>query len=101
MNISKENISGVKNLPGVNVTSCIVPCTAEDKYATHDSTYGKGGWREVDTIQERDAIPMERRKIGMAVRVNNENKTYILKYSTNNYLQCNTKMVLRVKLHNR
>ena len=85
MNISKENISGVKNLPGVNVTSCIVPCTAEDKYATHDSTYGKGGWREVDTIQERDAIPMERRKIGMAVRVNNENKTYILKYSTNNY----------------
>ena len=85
MNISKENISGVKNLPGVNVTSCIVPCTAEDEYATHDSTYGKGGWREVDTIQERDAIPMERRKIGMAVRVNNENKTYILKYSTNNY----------------
>lgn len=85
MNISKDNISGVKNLPGVNVTSCIVPCTDEDKYATHDSFYGKGGWREVDTIEERNAIPMERRKVGMAVRVNRENKTYILKYSTNNY----------------
>lgn len=85
MNISKDNINGVKNLPGVNLTSCIVPCTDEDNYPTHDSFYGKGGWREVRTVEERDAIPQERRKVGMAVRVTSINKTYILKYGTTNY----------------
>lgn len=84
MNISKDNIDGVKNLPGTNVTSCIVPCTEDDNYATHDSIYGKGGWREVRTIEERNAIPMERRKLGMPVYVTQQNKLYILKYALNN-----------------
>ena len=84
MNISKDNIDGVKNLPGTNVTSCIVPCTEDDNYATHDSLYGKGGWREVRTIEERNAIPMERRKLGMPVFVTQQNKLYILKYALNN-----------------
>lgn len=83
MNISRDNINGVKNIPGTNVTSCIVPCTDEDNYATHDSTYGKGGWREVRTIEERNAIPLERRKLGMAVYVTQESKLYILKYAFN------------------
>lgn len=84
MNISKDNISGIKNIPGVNVTSCIVPCTEIDNYPTHDSTYGAGGWREVRTIQERDAIPFERRKLGMAVYVTTNNTIYILKHALNN-----------------
>lgn len=84
MNISKDNINGVKNLPGVNVTSCIVPCTDEDNYPTHDSFYGKGGWREVRTINDRNAIPMERRTLGMAVSVTQENKVYVLRYALNN-----------------
>lgn len=83
MNISKDNINGVKNLPGVNISSCIVPCTDEDNYPTHDSIYGKGGWREVRTIEERNAIPMERRKLGMAVYVTQLSKLYILKYALN------------------
>ena len=84
MNISRDNINGVKNIPGTNVTSCIAPCTEEDNYATHDSIYGKGGWREVRTIEERNAIPIERRKLGMAVWVTQLNKLYILKYAFNN-----------------
>ena len=84
MNISKDNINGVKNLPGVNVTSCIVPCTDEDNYATHDSFYGKGGWREVRTHNDLFSIPMERRTLGMAVYVTQENKLYVLKYALNN-----------------
>lgn len=84
MNTSKANTE-LKNIPGVNVTSCIVPCTELDNYPTHDSQYGIGGWREVDTIEERDAIPTERRRVGMAVRVNKLNKTFILRYAKNNY----------------
>lgn len=85
MNISKDNLDCIKNLPGVNVTSCIVPCTEKDKYATHDSFYGKGGWREVDTIIERDAIPVERRKVGMAVYVAEKDTIYVLRGAVNNY----------------
>lgn len=83
MNISKDNINSVKNIPGTNLVSCIVPCTEKDNYPTHDSIYGKGGWREVRTIEERNAIPVERRKLGMAVYVTQLNKVYILKYALN------------------
>ena len=85
MNISKDNLDCIKNLPGVNITSCIMPCTENDKYATHDSFYGKGGWREVDTLRDRDAIPVERRRVGMAVHVAENDKIYILRGSVNNY----------------
>ena len=65
-------------LPGLNVIDNIVPLTANDTYATHLSTYGKGGWREVDTIAQMNAITEERRSEGMAVFVNSERKLYIL-----------------------
>ena len=86
MNISSITYSDeVKNIPGVNITSCIVPCTYDDNYPTHDSKYGKGGWREVKTIAERDAIPIERRSLGMSVYVTDTNTQYILKYALNNH----------------
>lgn len=56
-------------LKGTNVAAGIVPFTSEDKYATHDAQYGKGGFRSVATIAERDAIPAERKTEGMIVRV--------------------------------
>lgn len=57
------------NLPGTNISSGIVPFTSGDSYPTHDAQYGKGGWREVDTTDDRDAIPPPRRSVGMVVVV--------------------------------
>lgn len=63
-----------KQLKGTNVFSKIVPGTENDTYPTHDSLYGHGGYKEVATIAERDAIPIERLKDGTVVYVS-ANKT--------------------------
>ena len=65
-------------LKGVNIPSTIVPFTTNDTYATHDALYGKGGFRSVRTIAERNAIPQARRAVGMFVYVINEDTTYKL-----------------------
>lgn len=56
-------------LKGTQVSAIVVPFTDADKYATHDAKYGKGGFRSVSTIADRDAIPVERKTEGMIVRV--------------------------------
>lgn len=56
-------------LVGTNVNAPIVPGSDTDTYATHFDEYGKGGYRAVNTIAERDSISYERRSIGMEVRV--------------------------------
>ena len=67
------------NIPGsVRVAGFIAPSDTEDLYPTHDSQYGKGGYREVADLEDRDAIPNERRKEGMAVWVISESKEYRL-----------------------
>ena len=63
-------------LKGTNVASTIVPFTTEDLYATHDSLYGKGGYKEVATEQERDAIPETRLKEGTKVYVQSTKQEY-------------------------
>ena len=72
------------NLQGTNIISMIVPTNHADTYATHDSFYGKGGWREVDTLAARNEIPEERRRIGMVVYVRETFKAYLLKNSLSN-----------------
>ena len=57
---------------GVIVTGFIAPTDDTDVYATHDSVYGKGGFREVSTIAERDAITINRRREGMLVAVSGD-----------------------------
>lgn len=54
---------------GTNVASTVVPFTTLDSYPTHDARYGKGGYRSVSTIAERDSIPAPRRTVGMRVKV--------------------------------
>lgn len=71
-------------LAGVNVPGSIVPLQDIDSYATHSSQYGKGGWREVASTTERDAITDDRLNVGMAVYVTSENKVYIYKGETEN-----------------
>lgn len=56
-------------LKGTQVAASIVPFTDLDTYATHDAEYGKGGFRSVSTIEDRDAIPVQRKTEGMIVRV--------------------------------
>lgn len=60
----------MKELKGTQVAAIVVPFTDADKYATHDAEYGKGGFRSVETIALRNAIPTERKTKGMVVRVN-------------------------------
>lgn len=47
-------------------------------FATHDSKYGLGGWREVETLGDRDAITEDRRRAGMIVYVLEEQQAYKL-----------------------
>ena len=51
----------IEKLPGSQVTSKIVP---HGKYPTHDSLYGQGGFKEVQTEIELQKIPIQRLKNG-------------------------------------
>lgn len=66
-------------IPGTNLSDKIVPNDTNDIFATHDEIYGKGGWRSVQSISERDLITTDRRKEGMVVNVLDDNKAYQLK----------------------
>lgn len=66
-------------LRGTNVAAPIVPFTTADRFATHYAKYGKGGYRSVSNISERNAIPEERREEGMLAWVISESKLYQLK----------------------
>ncbi len=65
------------NIAGTNLAAPIAPFTTDDKYATHSSEYGKGGWHEVATYADLANIPAQRLSEGMAARVIGENKTYV------------------------
>ena len=65
------------NISGTNLAAPIAPFTTDDKYATHSSEYGKGGWHEIATQADLANIPAQRLSEGMAARVIAENKTYI------------------------
>jgi len=74
----------MSKIPGTNIAATIVPFDSQDTYATHDSTYGKGGWKQVTDLVERNAIPQERRSVGMAVYVEETDTIYLLKNGTSN-----------------
>lgn len=59
-------------LSGTNLAAGVVPFTDADTYPTHDSQYGKGGWREAADHTVRDAIPTQRRTAGMVVVTQND-----------------------------
>lgn len=62
----------------VPVTGFVAPTDDADTYPAHHETYGKGGYRSVDTVTDRDAIPSARRKAGMVVKVLANKMEYIL-----------------------
>lgn len=57
------------DLTGTNIASPIVPYKSTDTYPTHYEEYGQGGYRTVDSVEDRNAIPKLRRKKGMLVNV--------------------------------
>jgi len=67
---------------GINLGAPILPATDEDIFPTHDANYGKGGYRAVANIAARQAIPYDRREVGMIVRTNDTNINWILKVNT-------------------
>lgn len=66
------------DLKGTNVYSPIVPGTDSDTYPTHYAKYGKGGYVSVNTIEERNAIPIDRKEDGMLCLVKQDpDKIYL------------------------
>lgn len=74
-------------VPGVRVTDSIVPSDSADEYPTHQAAFGKGGMRSVADLSERDAIPAQRRELGMVVWVRSEGRMYQLAGSTNTWVE--------------
>jgi hypothetical protein len=65
-------------IKGTNVIAPVVPFSTDDVHPSHESRYGKGGYRTVATIEERDAIPAPRLEAGMLVHVVADGKAYQL-----------------------
>lgn len=88
----------MSNISGTNVAASIVPFTTDDSYPTHDATYGKGGYREVETINDRDNIALSRRNKGMMVYVSETNTVYrLINETTNEYEEYISDTVKRYK----
>ena len=71
-------------LKGTKVISGLVPTSRLDSYPTHYAEFGKGGYRSVATMVDRDNIPEQRRELGMKVYVIETKTEYILEDSLDN-----------------
>ena len=60
----------------LKISAPITPYSTLDNYPTHLAIFGKGGLRTVDTIQERNNIPEDRREEGMLVYIKSEQKVF-------------------------
>jgi len=69
---------------GVRFTGFVSPSDSADDYPVIDPIYGKGGYREVVDLIERDNITTLRRRIGMMVYVQSNNTFYYLKDGIDN-----------------
>lgn len=56
----------------------VVPFDDQDIFATHNDKYGRGGFRVCDTLADRNAITIHRRKAGMWVKVLEDGQCYEL-----------------------
>lgn len=61
---------------GVPVAGFIAPTDDTDVFAVTDEKYNRGGYRTVETLDERDAITDDRKKLGMIVYVWQDKKIY-------------------------
>jgi hypothetical protein len=68
----------MSSIKGTNVLAPVVPFDTTDSHASHEARYGKGGYRSVADIAERDAIPQLRREAGMLVLTMSDGKFWKL-----------------------
>ena len=54
---------------GTKVVANIIPTSTNDLYPTHIDIFGRGGYKAVTSIAERDAIKISRLCLGAEVRV--------------------------------
>ncbi len=66
---------------GTIISSPVYPVDSDQTYPTHDSEFGKGGYRSVNSYSDMENISYERRSLGMEVRVLTGDKKglYVLK----------------------
>lgn len=69
---------------GTQVIAPIVTPDSNDKFPTHINALGQGGFKAVQTIADRDAIPLERRENGMLCAVLENDTVYQLKGGIDN-----------------
>ena len=66
-------------IPGTNISAPVLPWDDADIYPTHHAKYGKGGFRSVATLDERDSITDMRKENGMFVYVIENETLYVYK----------------------
>ena len=66
-----------KELNGTNIYAPIVPGTNDDRYPTHYNEYGRGGFKCVRTMFERDIIPIERLEVPTICYVFDDDMFYV------------------------
>jgi hypothetical protein len=74
-------------IKGTNVLAPVVPFDTTDTHASHEARYGKGGYRSVADIAERDAIPQLRREAGMLVWVIDTQKAWRLNANLTTWIE--------------
>ena len=62
---------------GTNIIAPIVPGSTDDTFPTHIDLYGKGGYRAVSGLLDRDEIPEDRKSQGMMVQTYSDGKFWI------------------------
>jgi hypothetical protein len=65
---------------GTIVVANLIPSSPKDTYPTHHANFGRGGYKTVSSIVERDSIPVDRLTIGTEVRVTLEDGTSTVYY---------------------
>ena len=70
-------------MAGIRITGSFVTNDPNDTYALLEDKYLLGGFRSVENLEDRDNIPLERRKWGMLVYVNENQTIYVLQQDNN------------------
>lgn len=73
-------------IAGTNVAAPVVPFSTTDVHPSHEAAYGKGGYRSVANVTERNAIPTARREVGMLCYVQADGVIYQLASDLNNWV---------------
>lgn len=82
-------------IPGtIPITAPIAPTDTADTFPSHLSLYGKGGFRSVLDLSERDGIPTPRREAGMQVYVQSQRTIYVLGQNLTTWMEVRPRLTV-------